>query len=384
MAILPINSHFVLVQLAIFFYHCCMSLVLEGISKNFGDFRLEPLSLTLEKGEFFSLLGPSGCGKTTILRIVGGFEAPSTGRVFLGGREITRLPSYERNIHTVFQRYALFPHLNVFENVAFGLRLKKMDRVPLQAQVQETLKLVEITDLGSRRIQNLSGGQMQRVALARALVNQPEVLLLDEPLSALDPALRIRMRDELKALCRKVGATFLFVTHDQEEALQLSDRLAVIKDGRCLQVGTPKMVYEDPADSFVAGFIGVKNEILGEISEDLGEFLSLTSALGNFRIKKNGHPYPKRVSLVLRPEKMRLLRSRAGVQGNILEGQVAELSYLGSRTEYSVRTQQSHFKVFEQELERSRKRSLNIGDRVYLSWRPEDAIILPAESVVAN
>ncbi|MBI1860841.1 MAG: ABC transporter ATP-binding protein [Deltaproteobacteria bacterium] len=353
-----------------------MSLRLDGLSKNFGEFQLEPVSLTIEKGEFFSLLGPSGCGKTTLLRLVGGFATPSTGKIILNERDITQLPSYERSIHTVFQRYALFPHLNVFDNVAFGLRLKKLPRAMILDKVNDALKLVEIGDLGTRRIQNLSGGQMQRVALARALVNQPQVLLLDEPLSALDPALRVRMRDELKALCRKVGATFLFVTHDQEEALQLSDRLAVFRDGRCLQVGTPKDIYEDPADSFVASFIGSTNTIVGEIAEDLGDFVALQSALGNFRVKKNGHPYPKSISLILRPEKMRLLRSRAGVQGNLVEGQVAELSYLGSRTEYTVKTLDFLFKVFEPELERSRKRSLNIGDKVYLSWRPEDAIVL--------
>lgn len=355
-----------------------MFLSLDGLSKDFAGFKLYPTTMVIERGEFFSLLGPSGCGKTTLLRLIAGLESPASGTITLNGKDITGLPSYQRNIHTVFQRYALFPHLNVFENVAFGLRLKKHSRHTIHEKVKANLRLVEIEDLERRRIQTLSGGQMQRVALARALANEPQVLLLDEPLSALDPSLRLRMREELKSLCRKVGATFIFVTHDQEEALQLSDRLAVLKEGRCLQIGTPKMIYEDPVNSFVARFIGSTNEIAGDIADDLGEFLVLQSPLGQFKIKKNGHPYPKKIFVVLRPEKMRLLRSRSGVQGNVVEGQVTELSYLGSRTEYSVRSNQFQFKVYEQELERSRKRSLNIGDRVYLSWRPEDAIILPA------
>lgn len=233
-----------------------MALRLKGISRKFADFQLLPLDLTIEAGEFFSLLGPSGCGKTTVLRIVGGFEFPDSGSVILDGKHLEHLPPYQRNIHTVFQRYALFPHLSVFENVAFSLRLKRVPSAEISQRVKEALELVDIGALTDRRIQELSGGQAQRVALARALVDRPPVLLLDEPLSALDPALRVKMREELKALCRKVGSTFIFVTHDQEEALQLSDRMAVMRGGRCLQVGTPKALYEEPVDGFVAGFWG--------------------------------------------------------------------------------------------------------------------------------
>jgi spermidine/putrescine transport system ATP-binding protein len=353
-----------------------MCLSLQSLSKDFGAFRLEPFSLSLEPGEFFSLVGPSGCGKTTILRLIGGFDRPTTGRIFLNGRDITKLPPYERNIHTVFQRYALFPHLNVFDNIAFGLRIRKQSRATIEKEVGDTMRLLEISGLERRRTQELSGGQMQRVALARALVNHPEVLLLDEPLSALDPALRVRMREELKALCKKVGATFLFVTHDQEEALQLSDRMAVLRNGKCLQVGPPQSLYEDPTDPFVARFIGCTNEISGSVRQEAADHYVIQSQLGPFRVKKNGHAYPDEISLILRPEKMRLLRSRAGVQDNIIEGQIAELSYLGSRTEYNVRCHKTLFKVYEQELERSRKKALSIGDRVYLSWRPEDAIVI--------
>jgi spermidine/putrescine transport system ATP-binding protein len=353
-----------------------MSLELVDVSKDFGGFQLAPLSLTIPKGEFFSLLGPSGCGKTTVLRLIGGFETPTSGKILLNSAKISHLPPYQRNTHTVFQRYALFPHLNVFENVAFSLRLKKISKPLVADKVQSALKLVEIEHLKDRYVHQLSGGQSQRVALARALINEPEVLLLDEPLSALDPDLRMKMREELKSLCRKVGSTFILVTHDQEEALQLSDRMAVLKDGRCQQVGTPKEIYEDPANPFVARFIGPVNEIRGEIIGEEGGLFAFTSALGTFRFKKNGHALEKQVSMVLRPEKMRLLRQRSNVQENLVEGQIQELCYLGSRTEYAIRSQGALFKVFEQEQERSKKKSLNIGDKVYLSWKTEDAIAL--------
>ena len=354
-----------------------MLLALKNIKKSFEGFHLQPLSLTIQTGEFFSLLGPSGCGKTTVLRLIGGFEAPSGGQLFLGDEEITKLPPHRRNIHTVFQRYALFPHLDVFENVAFSLRLKKIAPQEITSRVTEALRLVEIEPLKRRRTHELSGGQAQRVALSRALVDRPSILLLDEPLSALDPALRLKMREELKALCKKVASTFIMVTHDQEEALQLSDRIAVMREGQCLQVGTPKEIYEYPSDAFVARFIGPVNEIPGEINESPDSTWSLTSTLGTFRLKKNGVIYPKNVSLILRPEKMRLLRQRSNQQENLIEGEIQDLSYLGSRTEYTVRTQELIFKVFEPELERLKKRTLNNGDRIFLTWKSEDAIVLP-------
>lgn len=353
-----------------------MSLELVGISKTFESFVLRPFSLTVPSGEFFSLLGPSGCGKTTVLRLIGGFETATSGSLFLNGQDITKVAPHLRNTHTVFQRYALFPHLNVFENVAFSLKLKNRPKAEIQSKVTETLNLVEIAHLANRHVLQLSGGQSQRVALARALVNEPEVLLLDEPLSALDPDLRTKMRQELKTLCRKVGSTFILVTHDQEEALQLSDRMAVLREGTCQQIGTPKEIYEDPANPFVAKFIGPVNEIQGEIIAEESGVLSLSSKLGTFRVRKNGHPVDKTASLILRPEKMRLLRQRSAVQENLLEGQIQDLSYLGSRTEYTVKLEGASFKVFEQELERSKKKSLNIGDRVYLTWKTEDGLAM--------
>ncbi len=354
-----------------------MPLELKSLSKDFGGFRLSPLDLKIERGEFFCLLGPSGCGKTTALRLMGGFETATSGSLFLKGSDITKLPPHKRNIHTVFQRYALFPHLNVFENVAFSLRLKKRPLSEIQERVKEALKLVEIENLATRKTNQISGGQSQRVALARAIVDRPDVLLLDEPLSALDPALRTKMREELKAICKKVQLTFVMVTHDQEEALQLSDRMAVMKDGICLQVGTPKAIYEDPVDSFVARFIGPVNEIKGEIVEEVEGVHAVQSLCGTFKVKKNGVALPKHISLLLRPEKMRILRTKANVHDNLIEGQIQELSYLGSRTEYTVKTKDNAFKVFEQELERQKKRSLNPGDKVFMTWRSEDSIVLP-------
>lgn len=357
-----------------------MPLELSGLSKTYSKdgngFRLYPVDLSIETGEFFCLLGPSGCGKTTVLRLIGGFESPTSGKILLNGKDITQLPPHKRNIHTVFQRYALFPHLSIYENVAFSLRLKKLDKAEIESRVLEALRLVQIEDLSDRRTDQISGGQAQRVALARALVDRPEVLLLDEPLSALDPELRIKMREELKALCKKVGLTFIMVTHDQEEALQLSDRMAVMRDGQCLQVGTPKTIYEDPVDPFVARFIGQVNEITGDLTGDSPETYALQSSLGNFKIKKNGHPLGKRLNLILRPEKMRLLRQRSQTQENLIEGSICDLTYLGSRTEYTVKVKDASFKVFEQELERLKKRKLNVGDNIYLTWRTEDAILL--------
>lgn len=350
----------------------------EALTKSFGSFALQALDLTIQPGEFFSLLGPSGCGKTTVLRLIGGFEQATGGRILLGQRDITWLQPHKRNIHTVFQRYALFPHLTVFENVAFSLRLKRLAPSEINRRVEETMALTEIGNLGSRRVHQLSGGQSQRVALARALVDQPAVLLLDEPFSALDPSLRIRLREEMRAICKKVGATFILVTHDQEEALQLSDRIAVMKDGACLQVGTPKAIYEDPTDAFVASFIGPVNEITGELTRSPDGDWSVLSPAGDFKVKTNGTALPRQISMLLRPEKVRLLRQKSPNQENLIEGEILDLTYLGARTEYTIKTPQSTFKVSEPEIERQKKKLLNQRDRVFLTWKTEDAILLPS------
>ena len=237
----------------------------EGVTKTFGGFEaVKELDLEIQQGEFFSLLGPSGCGKTTTLRMVAGFELPSTGRIYLEGEPVETVPPYERNVNTVFQSYALFEHLSIADNVAFGLKRRKVAKEEIRTRVAEALELVQLTGREKARPDELSGGQKQRVALARALVNRPAVLLLDEPLGALDLKLRKQMQVELKGIQREVGITFLYVTHDQEEALAMSDRIAVMEGGEIRQCGSPEEIYEQPTGPFVAGFIGVSNLLPGE------------------------------------------------------------------------------------------------------------------------
>src|SRR6266849_3311167 len=240
----------------------------QEVTKRFGDVvAVREVSFSVGAGEFFSMLGPSGCGKTTTLRMIGGFEEPTYGTVYLGGRDVTDDPPYKRDVNTVFQSYALFPHLDVFENVAFGLRRKRESRADIERRVKESLILVDLPGFEKRKPSQLSGGQQQRVALARALINRPKVLLLDEPLGALDLKLRKQMQLELKRIQRDVGITFLYVTHDQEEAMTMSNRLAVMRHGKIEQIGAPEDVYERPATEFVAGFLGASNLLDGEIKD---------------------------------------------------------------------------------------------------------------------
>src|SRR3982751_4081363 len=242
----------------------------KGLSKHFGEVRaVDDLDLEITDGEFFSMLGPSGSGKTTVLRLVAGFERPTAGRVLLGDEDVTDLPPHRRDVNTVFQDYALFPHMDVLTNVEYGLRVKGVDRKERRRRAEEALGSVRPEGFGKRRPTQLSGGQRQRVALARALVNRPKVLLLDEPLGALDLKLRREMQLELKQIQRDVGITFVFVTHDQDEALTMSDRIAVFNDGRIEQVGTPEQVYEQPSTPFVAGFVGTSNLLTGDVALDL-------------------------------------------------------------------------------------------------------------------
>ena len=249
---------------------------LDRITKRFHEVvAVDDLSLDIERGEFFSMLGPSGCGKTTTLRMIGGFEEASGGTIYLGEADVTGLPPYKRDVNTVFQNYALFPHLTVFENVAFGLRRKKVTSDSISTRVREMLELVELPGYESRQPAQLSGGQQQRVALARALINHPRVLLLDEPLGALDLKLRKQMQLELKRIQTEVGITFIYVTHDQEEAMTMSDRIAVMRAGRIEQLGTPEELYERPTTAFVAGFLGVSNLLDGEVAGRDGSLVTV-------------------------------------------------------------------------------------------------------------
>ena len=300
----------------------------EDVSKHYGDVKaVDHVSLTVKQGEFFSLLGPSGCGKTTLLRILAGFEQPDTGRVLLGGEDVTDLPPYERKVNTIFQSYALFPHLSVWDNIAFGLKVAKRPRQEIQTEVAKMLTLIQMEDQAWKKPDQISGGQKQRVAIARALVNKPRVLLLDEPLAALDLKLRQRMLIELDLIHDEVGITFLYVTHDQGEAMSLSDRLAVMKLGRIEQLGTPEEIYEAPRTSFVAAFIGDTNFFNGTVAEPLEKhsvlegFLSVAVDKDYSRLHIEDFPdlecyndkqikEGEQIFLSIRPEKLRISRHR--------------------------------------------------------------------------
>ena len=329
---------------------------LERVVKRFGAVEaVAGVDLEVVAGEFFSMLGPSGSGKTTCLRMIAGFEAPTEGRVFLAGADVTDLPPYERDVNTVFQDYALFPHMSVAENVGYGLLVKKVAIDERRARVADALAMVRLEAFGDRRPSELSGGQRQRVALARALVNRPEVLLLDEPLGALDLKLRQAMQVELKQIQREVGLTFVYVTHDQEEALTMSDRLAVFNAGRIEQIGTPAEVYERPATGFVAGFVGVSNVLEGEIARRIA-----------------GDPRP----FTVRPEKIALTDATVPAPAGSCSaaGHVAEVVYLGAVTRYIVELDGGgSLVVMQQNLTTSSMEALQVrGKSVRLVWDPSN------------
>jgi len=311
---------------------------LRALTKHFGDaVAVDGIHATIRAGEFFSLLGPSGCGKTTTLRMIGGFERPTSGEILLDGVDVAQTPPHKRNVHTVFQSYALFPHLSVSDNVGFGLRRRRTSKAETSRLVKEALELVELGDYGERRPAQLSGGQQQRVALARALVLRPALLLLDEPLGALDAKIRRQLRIELKALQEEVGITFVFVTHDQEEALSMSDRVAVMSGGRIEQIGTPAEVYEDPATVFVADFLGVSNLMEAEATRTGG---GCTVTVGDFPLRAGCGDLEASgpVKVVARPERIELLEAGAVPErGNCLPGMVERTVYLGTSLQVMVR-----------------------------------------------
>jgi putative spermidine/putrescine transport system ATP-binding protein len=319
---------------------------LVDLTRRFGDVTaVDSVSLDIARGEFFTLLGPSGSGKTTTLRLIAGFELPDAGRVELAGSDVTRRPPHARDVNTVFQDYALFPHMSVRENVEYGLRIKKVPRDERRARADEALAMVRLGDYGTRKPAQLSGGQRQRVALARAIVNRPQVLLLDEPLGALDLKLRQEMQVELKRIQGEVGITFVYVTHDQEEALTMSDRLAVFSAGRIEQVGTPADVYEHPANEFVAGFVGVSNVV-----------------------ERDGRRF------TIRPEKVRLLSEGETADGLHVEaGAVEDVAYVGMVTRYLVALDAGgELQVVRQNLETSSQEAQELrGRRVRVAWREE-------------
>ena len=358
---------------------------LDRVTKRFGDFTaVDDLSLTIERGEFFSLLGPSGCGKTTTLRMIGGFEDASAGTIHIGEREVTDLPPFKRDVNTVFQSYALFPHLSVFENVAFGLRRRKVAGDEIRRRVAEMLDLVELPGYEGRKPGQLSGGQQQRVALARALINHPRVLLLDEPLGALDLKLRKQMQIELKRIQTDVGITFVYVTHDQEEAMTMSDRIAVMRAGRIEQLGSPEELYERPRTTFVAGFLGVSNLLDGEVVARNGELVDVRLADGaTVRAPAADVDGATAVRIGVRPEKLRVIAtdSTAATDDatvNSLDGTVVDASYVGVSTQYLVRTADGHrLTVYAQNLETSgASEVLSDGASVRLTWKPQHTFVI--------
>jgi spermidine/putrescine transport system ATP-binding protein len=344
---------------------------LERVTKVFDDVTaVDDVSLEIPRGSFFALLGPSGCGKTTSLRMIGGFEEPNEGVIYLGDRDVTGLPPYKRDVNTVFQSYALFPHLSIHDNVAFGLKRRGVKGTELQTRVAEALELVALKGYERRKPRQLSGGQQQRVALARALVNRPRVLLLDEPLGALDLKLRKQMQLELKRIQHEVGITFVHVTHDQEEAMTMADTIAVMNAGKIDQLGAPTELYETPRTAFVAGFLGISNLLPGTVEGDGavrledGTLVRVSAAAG----RSGG------VSIGIRPEKVRL-----GTQEeNRLTGEVRESAYIGVSTQYIVDTRAGAITLYVQNAEAGAP-SVQPGNQVTLSWSPEATFVVESQ-----
>ncbi|MEV8319990.1 ABC transporter ATP-binding protein [Streptomyces sp. NPDC059900] len=364
---------------------------LTGISKTYGSFTaVRPLDLTVPQGSFFALLGASGCGKTTTLRMIAGLEEPSSGTVHLGEQDVTALPPYKRPVNTVFQSYALFPHLDIFENVAFGLRRRGIKSV--KGQVGEMLDLVQLGEQARKKPHQLSGGQQQRVAVARALINHPKVLLLDEPLGALDLKLRRQMQLELKRIQTEVGITFIHVTHDQEEAMTMADQVAVMNAGSVEQLGAPADLYENPRTTFVANFLGTSNFIEAEIAGRSGEDLTLKAGDGKLTLPAARCTAPTttggKVILGVRPEKISLTHADDAGEipagRNRITGRIADSSFIGVSTQYVVRSPVcDEFEVYAQNIERDTR--LVPGTDVVLHWNPAHTFGLdPAQDIEAG
>ena len=342
---------------------------IQHLSKSFGDVKvLEDINLQIRKGEFVTLLGPSGCGKTTLLRQIAGFVAPDEGQILLEGKDISSIPPYKRPLNTVFQRYALFPHLDVYDNIAFGLKLAKVPEDEIEKRVKKMLKLVSMTDYEDRYVDSLSGGQQQRVAIARALVNQPKVLLLDEPLAALDLKMRKDMQIELKEMHQKLGITFIYVTHDQEEALTLSDTIAVINEGRIQQIGTPTDIYNEPCNSFVADFIGESNILNATMIRDC----RVAFAGHEFDCVDKGFGEDNPVDVVIRPEDIYIMNQLEGAQ---FSGVVRSCTFKGVHYEMFVDTDKG-FELMIQDYN-----AFEVGSTVGLLIRPQDIQVMKKERI---
>lgn len=357
---------------------------IDHVTKRFADYvAVADADFSIGSGEFFSMLGPSGCGKTTTLRMIAGFETPTSGAIRLEGTDVSRVPPHKRNVNTVFQHYALFPHMSVWDNVAYGPRSRKKDKTEIKRRVDELLEIVRLTDFAKRRPGQLSGGQQQRVALARALVNYPSALLLDEPLGALDLKLRQIMQFELKRIQREVGITFIYVTHDQEEALTMSDRIAVMNAGNVEQIGTPNEIYERPATVFVASFIGQANLWPGrQTARSNGSLVdvevlgaTLRARPGETTIEAGGH-----ATLMIRPERVRVAMEQPDAQFAAVRAKVSDLTFQGPVVRLSLAAADGSAIVAhvgpEQELP-----LLRPGDEVFAYWSPEASLVLPAADI---
>jgi len=359
---------------------------LERLSKDFDGFvAVENVSLTIKSGELFSFLGPSGCGKTTLLRMIAGFEIPSAGRVLIGNNDITYLPPYKRQVNTIFQNYSLFPHISVFDNVAFGLRIRKTPKNEIKSRVMEMLSLVKMDDQAKKYPDQISGGQKQRVAIARALINQPKVLLLDEPLAALDLKLRQHMLIELMNIHDAVGITFIYVTHDQNEAMSISDRVAVMNYGNIIQAGPPDDIYERPNSIFSAYFIGETNLISGEVTGIEDDYVQIRCPDGtgnSLQIDSTFHFQPvigQELTVSLRPEKIAISRNKPRYQEdiNILRGVIEDILYLGSHTQYIVRVGALKIRVFSQHKRvYFDDKALDWEEPVWLFWHDTDTWLI--------
>jgi len=363
---------------------------LTNVTKSFdGVLAVDELNLNVHEGEFFSLLGPSGCGKTTTLRMIGGFEEPTSGSIVLGGRDVTYTAPYHRDVNTVFQSYALFPHLDVYENVAFGLRRRKVAKTEVRAKVGDILEIVDLPGYEKRRVNQLSGGQQQRIALARALVNEPALLLLDEPMSALDAKLRHQMQIELKSIQSRVGITFLYVTHDQEEAMTMSDRLVVMRQGRIEGIGSPQDVYDNPSTEFVATFLGASNLLAGKVAGQSAGVTTIALTAGStLDVPTSRLPTSLSgpdVKVGVRPEKIRIhvYDSNFVAAGNSLRGRVRVSTFTGVGNQYLVETTSGDdITVYAQNIgEELAPRS---GEEVVLSWPIEHTFaVRPAETLIS-
>lgn len=354
-------------------------IAIEGVEKHFGDVTaLDGVSLNIQAGEFFSLLGPSGCGKTTLLRMISGFDSPSVGSVYIGGSDMTDVPPNERPTNMVFQSYAIFPHLNVAENVGYGLKKQKLPKDEIKLRVEQALALVDLKGYGARESHALSGGQRQRVALARALIMKPKVLLLDEPLSALDKKLRETMQSELRKLQRTVGITFVLVTHDQEEALTMSDRIAVMFDGKIAQVDTPEGLYKRPKTKRVASFIGVMNFIPAKVVSSTKTKLSLdVESLGKVEAgPSNTIKTGEDITVGIRPEMLTILYGEADSADNVFSGIIVSASYYGDMTYYEVELDNTDIKATVSMRNTSGRPVLSAGTKTRVGWGDESITVL--------